>query len=50
MTKEYKNWEVYERYIAEILMRDLPPEYCITANAQVTGRISGQRRQIDVLI
>jgi 5-methylcytosine-specific restriction endonuclease McrBC regulatory subunit McrC len=50
MSTEYKDWEVYERYVAELLVRDLPPEYCITANAQVTGRISGERRQIDVLI
>jgi hypothetical protein len=50
MSTEYKDWEVYERYVAELLVRDLPPKYCITANAQVTGRISGERRQIDVLI
>lgn len=50
MTATHKDWEVYERLVAELLVRELSPEFCITANAKITGHISGTRRQIDVLI
>jgi len=41
---------MYERLVAELLVRELSPDFCITANAHVTGVISGRKRQIDVLI
>lgn len=50
MTKVHKDWELYERFVAELLVRDLSTDLCVTVNAQVTGSISSQRRQIDVLI
>lgn len=49
MSDAHKDWEIYERLVAELLVRELSPEFCVTANAQVTGHISRQRRQIDVL-
>jgi hypothetical protein len=50
MDKKHKDWEVYERFIAQLMVRDLSPDYCVTVNASVMGHISGQRRQIDVLM
>lgn len=50
MSEVHKDWEIYERLIAVLLVQDLSTESCVTVNAWVTGHISGQRRQIDVLI
>lgn len=50
MSHIHKDWEVYERLVAQLLTQDLATDLCVTVNAQVTGHISGQRRQIDVLI
>lgn len=43
-------WEVYERLIAHLMVRQLSTDLCVTPNARVRGRISDSLRQIDVLI
>lgn len=48
--RKYPSWEVYERMIARIIADQLSTDYCVTPNAHVTGRITGIRRQLDVLI
>jgi hypothetical protein len=50
MSEVHKGWEIYERLVAQLMVRDLHPDYCVTVNASVTGLISRERRQIDVLI
>jgi hypothetical protein len=44
------DWLVYERAVARLMSDQLSTELAVTANAHVTGRITGIKRQIDVLI
>lgn len=44
------NWERYERLVARIISNQLSTAYCVTPNAQILGKSSGIKRQIDVLI
>ena len=44
------DWKTYELFVAQLLVNEASTSYCITANARIKGRISGIRRQIDVLI
>jgi hypothetical protein len=46
----YKDWEIYERMIARLIADQASTHLCVTPNAFVTGKITGIRRQIDVLI
>jgi hypothetical protein len=50
MGKPKPDWERYERLVARILADQLSTAYCVTPNARVQGKISGRKRQIDVLI
>src|SRR3954465_13266557 len=43
-------WQVYERMIARLMADQLSTGLCVTPNARIVGRISGRRRQLDVLI
>lgn len=50
MMRQDLNWKVYERIIGAIVTEECDIDLSVTPNARVMGRISGQRRQIDVLI
>lgn len=50
MSRQKKDWEVYERMIARLITDHIDTDLCVTVNARVNGRISGRRRQIDILI
>jgi hypothetical protein len=50
MGKSIPEWERYERLVARLVSDQLSTAYCVTPNARVEGRISGRKRQIDVLI
>lgn len=43
-------WKIYERMIAQLFADQLETGLCVTANARMTGRLSGAARQVDVLI
>ena len=50
MAKPIPDWERYERLVARIVSDQLSTAYCVTPNAFIEGKISGIKRQIDVLI
>lgn len=50
MQKARKSWEHYERLVARLIAQQAPSEYTVTANARVMGKVSGRKRQLDVLI
>ncbi|PKM44003.1 MAG: restriction endonuclease [Gammaproteobacteria bacterium HGW-Gammaproteobacteria-1] len=50
MKKPSPSWELYERLIARMISDQLSTDYCVTPNARISGRISGRKRQVDVLI
>jgi hypothetical protein len=50
MNREMPEWELYERLVARMVADQLETDLCVTPNARVLGRITGVRRQIDVLI
>jgi hypothetical protein len=50
MGQEMPEWELYERLVARLVADQLETDLCVTPNAHVVGRITGVRRQIDVLI
>ncbi len=50
MRRSSPEWEAYERLVARLMADQLPTEYCVTPNARVVGRITGRKRQLDVLI
>jgi len=50
MNPSSTSWEVYERMIARLMANQLSTGLCVTPNARIQGRISGRKRQIDVLI
>lgn len=49
-TRRAPDWEIYERLVARMLAQQSETDLCVTPNAHIVGRISGVRRQIDVLI
>ncbi len=48
--RKTKDWEVYERFVAHLMMLDLSTDLCVTPNARIQGKVSGVSRQVDVLI
>lgn len=50
MNKKMPMWEQYERLVARLVANQLATNLCVTPNAHIVGRITGIRRQIDVLI
>lgn len=50
MTREVPGWELYERLLARMIADQLESDLCVTPNAHIVGRITGVRRQVDVLI
>ena len=50
MNPSCPDWQAYERLVARLMADQLPTEYCVTPNARVVGRITGRKRQLDVLI
>ncbi|BFI95682.1 MAG: hypothetical protein RSP_11920 [Rhodanobacter sp.] len=50
MNQEMPEWELYERLVARMMADQLETDLCVTPNAHIVGRITGVRRQIDVLI
>lgn len=50
MSRSSPDWEAYERLVARLMADQLPTEYCVTPNARIVGRITGRKRQVDVLI
>lgn len=44
------DWERYERMVARMATDQVSTDMCVTPNAYVRGRISGRKRQIDVLV
>lgn len=44
------DWERYERLVASMAADQLSTDMCVTPNAYVRGKISGRKRQIDVLV
>lgn len=50
MKASFTDWERYERLVARLLANQLQTDLCVTPNAYVMGRITGIKRQIDVLI
>ena len=50
MDRSIPAWELYERMIARMAVEELSPEYSVTPNARLIGKISKRSRQIDVLI
>lgn len=50
MNQEMPEWELYERLVARMVADQLETDLCVTPNAHIVGRITGIRRQIDVLI
>lgn len=50
MKTSQADWQKYERLVARLVADQLSTDLCVTPNARVTGIISGQSRQVDVLI
>ena len=50
MKSAIKDWEIYERFIARLIVDEAPTDVCVTPNARIKGLISGRKRQVDVLI
>ena len=50
MSPVSKDWQIYERFVAHLMMRDASTDLCVTPNACLQGKISGRARQLDVLI
>lgn len=50
MNQGMPEWKLYERLVARMLVEQLETDLCVTPNAYIVGRITGVRRQIDVLI
>lgn len=50
MDRNAPSWEVYERLIARMMADDLGTNLTVSPNARIVGKITGRRRQIDVLI
>lgn len=50
VSRETPEWELYERLVARMMVEQLETGLCVTPNAHIVGRITGVRRQIDVLI
>lgn len=50
MNQGMPEWELYERLVARMVADQLKTDLCVTPNAYIVGRITGVRRQIDVLI
>lgn len=50
MNQKMPEWELYERLVARMMADQLETDLCVTPNAHIVGRITGVRRQIDVLI
>ncbi|WP_081263204.1 restriction endonuclease [Pseudomonas putida] len=50
MKKNKPEWEKYERLVAKLVADQLSTDYCVTPNARMIGKISNQKRLIDVLI
>ena len=50
MRRKSPDWQLYERLVARMLADQSQTEYCVTPNARVVGRITGRKRQIDVLV
>lgn len=50
MSRKAPGWEVYERLVARMIADQVETGLCVTPNAHLIGRITGVRRQIDVLI
>lgn len=50
MSREFPEWEKYERLVAQLIANQVSTEYCVTPNASITGKISSRKRQVDVLI
>lgn len=50
MSDDRSPWQRYERLIARLMAVQASTDLCVTPNTRVMGRISGKRRQIDVLI
>jgi hypothetical protein len=48
--REAPDWEIYERLIARMLAQQSETDLCVTPNVHIVGRITGVRRQVDVLI
>jgi hypothetical protein len=47
---EATNWKIYERVVAAFEISTADMDASVTANASLTGCISGTKRQIDVLV
>ena len=45
-----QEWRIYERLVARLVADQVATDLCVTPNAFIRGRITGVRRQIDVLI
>lgn len=50
MKSAIKDWEIYERFVARLIVNEAPTDLCVTPNARIKGVISGRKRQVDVLI
>ncbi|MDI5983827.1 restriction endonuclease [Halomonas sp. M4R5S39] len=50
MSREFPQWEKYERLVAQLVTHQISTEYCVTPNASIKGKISSRKRQVDVLI
>jgi hypothetical protein len=50
MNRTRPGWELYERMIARMIADQSGTDLCVTPNAKLIGKISGVKRQIDVLI
>jgi hypothetical protein len=50
MNAPQADWQKYERLVARLFADQLSTDLCVTPNARVTGKVSGQSRQLDVLI
>jgi hypothetical protein len=50
MNHQIPGWELYERLVARLMADQLSTDFCVTPNAHIVGKITGVRRQIDVLI
>jgi len=50
VNKKMPEWELYERAVARMFVAQSETGLCVTPNAHIVGRITGVRRQIDVLV
>jgi len=50
MKKSPKNWELYERFVARLAANQASTDLCVTLNARIKGKITGRKRQVDVVI